>query len=684
MEELTIGSIPETGREADGEDRISCLPDEIIHNILHRLPSPKKVAKLSILSKRWNHLWLSYPILRLNENEFRSRSELRPRYLFDKTPVYAPRGPLQGFMDALLRKLSHPAATISVVRITVAEDRWGAEFCSDFLDGVMGRLVPSSTKEIDFRFGHDITFGEELIPSDYNAYNVPQRLLQFHKLKVLKLAFCSFRLYDEYENNPFAGLGSCLELLSLHHVSFPNDRSLNDMIASSPRLKSLQLFSVFGVTRFQIRNHPNLESLEANRLIGDIVEITDCHSLHILKFTEWEKGELQVSSTPNLKVLHIGNEYSRGVITDSQIHKFIRELPASMESIRLRQLSLVHELELVNSEKLQKVRLFFYEVNDARRLINFVYNVIDRQFPGVASTEATNRSSLQAPIHCNFDDEINFQELKQFLRKLCRFRVTLELCTDELCGEPVKDDLPIPIVESVRLTSFAIFPRRSESIPDKLLDTCHPKVLFMEHTSFQHFQLLDLSSERKAEEINIYAWALSFPFRLLSNSATKILRLTGVQFYYNKHCDGFPLSLNSLRVLQLTNVFFDEDQLFQNLIASSPLLETLEIETLYRRMRKLKVSTHHTNLKSLRIARCFPREIEITAPGLQTLRLEDLQLLSKFELTAPQLNLLEITHYSPRLKHRCFDLVLPNLRSLKSLTLNDPELQKKLKLSNPN
>ncbi|CAN0914307.1 F-box/FBD/LRR-repeat protein At4g00160 [Linum grandiflorum] len=195
-------------------------------------------------------------------------------------------------------------------------------------------------------------------------------------------------------------------------------------------------------------------------------------------------------------------------------------------------------------------------------------------------------------------------------------------------------------------------------------------------------QLLNLSSERKAEEINICASALSFPFPLLSNSATKILRITGAQFLYDRHCHDLPLSLNSLRFLQLHRVYFDDDRAFQNLIDSSPLLETLEIGLLYG-MRELKVSTHHANLTSLRIARCSSAEIEIAAPGLQTLRLDDLNCLSKFELTAPQLKLLEITHSDPAEKDRCFDLVIPNLRSLKSLTINDPELQKKLKLSNP-
>ncbi|CAN0901545.1 hypothetical protein LINGRAHAP2_LOCUS21480 [Linum grandiflorum] len=337
MEERTSGSnIPATDSEAEGEDRISSLPDEIIHDILDRLRSPKRIAKLSFLSKRWNHLWLSYPILKLNSCEFRWPMQSGDLF-YDRAPIE----PLKAFAATLLRKLSHNrAASITTVRISAASYRWGPKFCSGFLDDVLDLLASSSTHEIDFRFGHDCNL-DELDPPDYTAYNVPQRLLQFQNLKVLKLAFCDFRLYgdevtsDTNDNNPFAGLASCLELLELDHVSFPNDGILNSIISGASRLKTLILYSVFGIGRFQVRNHPNLRVLKARRMVGDIVEITGCRSLRTLKLFYWEKGELQVSSTPNLKVLYIENtDCGPPVITDKEFGKLIREFP-SLKSVTL-------------------------------------------------------------------------------------------------------------------------------------------------------------------------------------------------------------------------------------------------------------------------------------------------------------------------------------------------------------
>ncbi|KAJ4718049.1 F-box/LRR-repeat protein [Melia azedarach] len=56
----------------DGVDRISELPPFIVHLIMSYL-SPKEVAQTSVLSKSWNQLWSSFPILDLDESYFTGR-----------------------------------------------------------------------------------------------------------------------------------------------------------------------------------------------------------------------------------------------------------------------------------------------------------------------------------------------------------------------------------------------------------------------------------------------------------------------------------------------------------------------------------------------------------------------------------------------------------------------------------
>ncbi|XP_045799183.1 putative F-box/FBD/LRR-repeat protein At5g22670 [Trifolium pratense] len=56
-------------RSIPTEDRISSLPDPILHHILSFLPT-KIAATTTILSKRWNPLWLSVPTLNFDDTTF--------------------------------------------------------------------------------------------------------------------------------------------------------------------------------------------------------------------------------------------------------------------------------------------------------------------------------------------------------------------------------------------------------------------------------------------------------------------------------------------------------------------------------------------------------------------------------------------------------------------------------------
>ncbi|XP_022725042.1 putative F-box/FBD/LRR-repeat protein At4g03220 [Durio zibethinus] len=58
----SAGRIRKLHRRRQKEDRISDLPDEVLHRILSSL-STKSVARISLVSKRWRSLWYSSPYL---------------------------------------------------------------------------------------------------------------------------------------------------------------------------------------------------------------------------------------------------------------------------------------------------------------------------------------------------------------------------------------------------------------------------------------------------------------------------------------------------------------------------------------------------------------------------------------------------------------------------------------------
>ncbi|CAN6270104.1 unnamed protein product [Urochloa humidicola] len=45
-----------------GRDRLSALPDELLHRVLSFLPS-QEVVQTTVLSKRWTDLWRSVPCI---------------------------------------------------------------------------------------------------------------------------------------------------------------------------------------------------------------------------------------------------------------------------------------------------------------------------------------------------------------------------------------------------------------------------------------------------------------------------------------------------------------------------------------------------------------------------------------------------------------------------------------------
>nr|CAB3452434.1 unnamed protein product [Digitaria exilis] len=65
---------PETTKKPAGGltspvDRLSALPDALLHAILSFVPAPQ-VVQTCLLSQRWRHLWRSAPCIKINQQDF--------------------------------------------------------------------------------------------------------------------------------------------------------------------------------------------------------------------------------------------------------------------------------------------------------------------------------------------------------------------------------------------------------------------------------------------------------------------------------------------------------------------------------------------------------------------------------------------------------------------------------------
>ncbi|CAN1269444.1 Putative FBD-associated F-box protein At5g22720 [Linum perenne] len=199
-------------------------------------------------------------------------------------------------------------------------------------------------------------------------------------------------------------------------------------------------------------------------------------------------------------------------------------------------------------------------------------------------------------------------------------------------------------------------------------------------------QLLKLASKRKAKYVDIEIGFMScsslcLPFRLLSSSSTKTLKLEKIRFASGNK--DYAVVLNSLRSLHLNNVEFDDEHLFANLIASSPLLETLELKFVGG-MRKLHLNA--ANLKKLEIYYCNSfEEIQIAAFGLRYLHIENSYSYGELSigLIAPQLNFLKLYSRSSKWSLGVISCSVLNDLCLSGFTLADEQVLLNLIAGNP-
>ncbi|CAN0892241.1 F-box/LRR-repeat protein 13, partial [Linum grandiflorum] len=176
-------------------------------------------------------------------------------------------------------------------------------------------------------------------------------------------------------------------------------------------------------------------------------------------------------------------------------------------------------------------------------------------------------------------------------------------------------------------------------------------------------ELLNLASNRKAQEVCIipssrHSGYLDFPLESLSNSSLRSLRLGKMVLDRSRILsrlkitdkDDDLLPLNSLRSLHLWKVIISDERVLTDLFRSSPLLETLKLGKIdIEGLKKIRFS-NFANLRTLTIS-SFGfnvdeiEEIEIVAPGLETLHLSDIPNVSRIDVTAPQLSHLEIDNH---------------------------------------
>ncbi|KAI3943183.1 hypothetical protein MKW92_007090 [Papaver armeniacum] len=220
-----------------GKDRLSDLHDPLLHHIFSFLPF-KCVVATCILSKRWKDLWISSPVLNIQEWRRYSRSRfLETRdgntgqedgYWFQETTE------LVNFMDRLLHQ-SHPLFRNDLPNIKKFCLDYDSTFGNDKISGWIITLVMRKVEELCL-----------CIPIEFV---VPMGLFTCETLTVLKIEMAGdlttqikkFGTLRAAEKVSFPRL----RILHLKHMIFV-DESLNaQLFSNSPVLEELMLSNCY-------------------------------------------------------------------------------------------------------------------------------------------------------------------------------------------------------------------------------------------------------------------------------------------------------------------------------------------------------------------------------------------------------------------------------------------------------
>ncbi|XP_059284133.1 putative F-box/FBD/LRR-repeat protein At4g03220 [Lycium ferocissimum] len=253
-----------------GEDRISDLPDAVLHHILFFLPI-KSIAKLSVLSKRWRQIWHAFPDLDFTTINVPSSA--------NSTPKVGPNSrnkKLQNtnwtsiggadFIDQVL-SLHDKNSGIRVLRFR-------ANLSFSRLNALIRGAVKHNVQELDV----------EVATNDY--FNFPRSAINSDSLRVFKLKskYPGFRLPpSSIMKNGFKNLFS----LSLSCIIMYEQPSLHDLFTdtSFPLLKKLNLDGCSGLMYLHV----------SCRVLEELI-LENCFQLEHLDITGPKLEKLSVKS----------------------------------------------------------------------------------------------------------------------------------------------------------------------------------------------------------------------------------------------------------------------------------------------------------------------------------------------------------------------------------------------------
>ncbi|XP_027332761.1 F-box/LRR-repeat protein 25-like [Abrus precatorius] len=208
------------------EDRLSNLPDEVIHSILSFVDATTAV-QTSVLSKRWKQLWTSVPVLNLHDD------------YFDDPFVF------QCFVEQFLANRDASAKVQGLSFACQAELNDG-NMVDSIIDYVIQTPVSTNIKFISIlaecviRKLPQLSLCQSLTTLKLVDIATETTTFDFVSLEKLYLCDCRFECGEEFLD-PFRGCAN-LKCLFMHGCQYYGD--IEELIISAPQLTELSISSM--------------------------------------------------------------------------------------------------------------------------------------------------------------------------------------------------------------------------------------------------------------------------------------------------------------------------------------------------------------------------------------------------------------------------------------------------------
>ncbi|PWA41227.1 F-box domain, Leucine-rich repeat domain, L domain-like protein [Artemisia annua] len=449
----------------DATDRISQVPEFIIHHIMSFLKSPKERVRMSVLSKNWFVITASFPILDFDIEKFERVMKFYSSYPSKSDIV---RDKFFKYVEYTTYRFCQQNVSAHTFNL-VTELLDSTE--ADLVDRCLGLILKKDVKVLNI----DTFFRPRIWTPAIPEYHLPNQLLSASSLTSLKIRACEFPLSLMVDQVRF----NSLKLLRLEYLHL-DDEAIKYLTCNCPLLEELVVKFCNGFKRFCVFGLQNLQKVE----IDCLVEIIDIQAPNLRDVCVTNRGSseapsINLASCKKLKNLSyyasspLKSEVFSGFLSNIPfIENLTLSLPDNCKYLRLLSSSL-RTLALLTESDMEEIDIA------TPNLLLFEYHM-HSNLPALVV-----RDSLQprARLECYPRDEVDslwFQKLRQLLDTKTGFEVLkLQIRVDFSGVEELKMiQSPPNELEHIELKLMNIYKLSDyETVLDAVLWCCCPRSL---------------------------------------------------------------------------------------------------------------------------------------------------------------------------------------------------------------